>query len=244
MKVCVFTAIFGDNEPIDNPQTFTKIDGWDYILFTNLQDKFKNTSWKIINVDIPECCKKLSKPFIYANRYYKWHSFEFLKEYDVVIYVDGFQIPNPIFENKWKKLADRVYDSKNPPLILAHHYSTIKCSYYEMQLIVMCKKDTFENMKRTHDYLRSKNFPEQYGIFWNGCFIYRQNDPTPIKIWKSLWNEMCIFTYRDQALLPYNIWKLIKQGEISNDIESIFSLEDLDSIIVKTDSNSNHVYVQ
>jgi hypothetical protein len=226
------------NCPIDKPGIFATIDDWEYILFTNLsKESFGQTSWTIKHMPVPDICKSLSKQYIYANRYYKWKSHIFLKDYDVVIYVDGFQIPNPENKNTWINLVNRVALSTNPPLIIADHYSPKKCAYLEMKLIVQAKKDTMENMKNLYYSFRSVNYPDDFGLFWNGCFIYRQHDQRPIPIWEELWTYMIKWTYRDQALYPFIMWKQ------KVDAKKLFYLADLDKIVTKTDSNHNHIYV-
>ena len=241
MKIAVYTAIFNATNPIDKPGTFQKLPGVDYFLFTNLDPKiFNNTSWTVKQVPIPlEHIPKQDdkRKYIYCNRYYKWHPHIVLAEYDIIMYIDGFQIPDASKHEAWYRMFTMLY--QNPSIYLvANPHPTCKCAYREAEMVVICKKDDPLRMDILTDYFSSLQFPKDYGLFWNGCFIFK-NTPkktNPIAaVYASLWDDMVKFTYRDQPLFMVNIWK--------NNARGFIAIADLETMVRNVDSNHNHVYI-
>jgi hypothetical protein len=238
IKVVVFTAVFNDYVPIDRPRLFEKIPGWDYVLFTNLDPHvFGETAWTIKQVPFPNEVANLPGKYIYANRYYKWkpHLHFDSAQYDVAIYVDGFQVPNAQYANIWRQYATYVADPANPPLIQCPHPAN-DCIYKELVSIVNARKDTAPRMDAVRQYLKTAGFPTGIGLLWNGCYVTRLADGGRIsQLWRSLWEDMLIFTYRDQSLWMYQLWR-------HNAIDLI-TRAPLDQYVAQIDSNLNHVYL-
>ena len=231
MKVVVFTAIFGEKVPIDLPGPFEKINDWDYIIFTNFDaDTFIESSWQIQKVDIS---LKMQGKYIYANRFFKWHAHTIFKDYDVAIYVDGFQCPNNEYAKEWQTNVDFLINNNKSIIHCKHECNT--CIYEELVAVVKCQKDVFEKMDIVKHYLLSQDYPPNLGLFWNGCYILNINHSQNIAdAWLALWGDMLKFTYRDQTLLMYEYWKLGHMDEIL--------LVDLRKIIKNIDHGLNHIY--
>lgn len=244
MRVVVFTAIMVDpnrlGPPIDIPEQFTKIPQFDYILFTNTPNHFKNTSWTIKHVDPPTDEIPKDHFAIYANRYYKWRPHVLFKDtYDVAIYVDGWQIPNPKHQDVWCKYARQVMDPSNPICIIQCPHPVNQCIYNELTSIVNARKDTFEKMAGLRMYLQSQNFPTNQGLFWNGCYLFavkKQNKKLQ-QVMQDLWNDMILYTYRDQSMYMYHLWK-------NNAMYLVGKAHDLEDIVSTVDptANLNHNY--
>ena len=92
-KVAVVTGYFLiDFEELDLlPNNFTKIDNFDYYLFTNVKSKLTHLSefWNIIEVDTTNVTHG-----VYITKRVKWLTHEYLPDYDIIIWVDSFIIPN------------------------------------------------------------------------------------------------------------------------------------------------------
>lgn len=239
MRVCVFTAIFSEKEPIDKPGKFQKIDDWDYIMYTNLDPSCFGSEcpWTVKQVDVPrECIPKEPAVgvWIYANRYYKWMPQQHLPEYDVVIYVDGFQAPNPAFSKLWMRLATDVFDH-NVPFSVVQSPHANSCIYKELNAIVIARKDTRARMDNILTFLNSVGYPRNYGLYWNGCYVVNNRCKRIKKVWSDLWSDMIKFTYRDQALMMYELWK--------NNEESLVYAHDLYSMVSHVYNDAKHRYV-
>jgi hypothetical protein len=242
VKVVVFTSIMMDpmqsSSPIDLPGPFEQIPGFDYVMITNVPnpDKvFGNTGWKkIVVMEPPEGnIPKMGRYGIYANRFFKWHpEYVFGENYDVAIYVDGFQVPDPSMGAQWHAAAEDVMRDK--ALIQSPHPAT-RCTYNELDMIVISHKETRQKMDAVKIMIQSQGFPINVGLYWNGCYVYRLNTPEVQKMRADLWKDMLIYTYRDQALWMYELWK-------NNSLHQIAPL-DLASMVIKVDSDANHMYV-
>ena len=244
MKIVVFTSIMAnnplDNKPIDTPKMFKTIPGWDYVLLTNITlPIFNKSGWikgSIVHMEPPkeEMPDRNHKHWsIYANRWCKWHPDKLFPQYDYIIYVDGFQVPNISKMEEWFTVI-RQFSNKNESIIQSLH-NKHSCIYKEHQSIVINKKDTQDAMDKTSAYIRSMGFPENKILLWNGSYIYKARCPIVQKVWNDLWNDMLIYTYRDQALLVYEIWK--------NDAFNKWYIHNLHNMVGNVDSNRNHVYL-
>jgi hypothetical protein len=244
MKVVVFTAIMVnnplDNKPIDNPKMFKMIPGWDYVLVTNIGNTiFNHSGWikgTILKMEPPKeemPDRNHTHWSIYANRWCKWHPDKLFPDYDYIIYIDGFQVPDISKLKEWQILIQQ-FSTQNKSIIQSLHNKQ-NCIYKEHNIIIQCKKDTKEAMNKTTVYLKSMGFPENKSLMWNGCYIYKARSPVIQKVWNDLWEDMLIYTYRDQALLVYEIWK--------NNAFDEWIIHNLYNMVINVDSNHNHVYV-
>jgi hypothetical protein len=243
MKVVVFTAIMMNHSldtPIDNPKMFTLIPEWDYVLVTNITlPVFNQSGWikgSIMHMEPPkeEMPDRNHKYWsIYANRWCKWHPDILFPEYDYIIYVDGFQVPDISKLHEWYKLVQSLSTKKS---IIQSLHNKHNCIYQEHLAIVKCKKDTKEAIHKITSYLISMGFPENTKLLWNGCYIYKAHSILIQKVWNDLWKDMLLYTYRDQALLMYEIWK--------NDALDEWAMHNLYDMVIKVDTDYNHIYVR
>ena len=220
MKVAVFSALFADQCPEDIPESFDKIPGWDYLLYTNCDPGyFPETSWSIRSVPLPPPTvipygDDLTSPsvsrqkFIYANRFYKWHPQEHLSEYDVVIYIDSPKILNTQYADLWKAFAQIVFEQRDGCSIVqgpAQHKNTI---YKEIDLAVFHRKIRADHAPIIRSFLESNKCPD-LNIVWNGCYVANNRCPDLKHVFQNLWQDMCdVPCYRDQMLYVYEFWKL------------------------------------
>ena len=244
MKVVVFTAIMMNNpldmKPIDNPRMFKLIPGWDYVLLTNTSlPLFNKSGWikgSILKMEPPkeEMPDRNHKHWsIYANRWCKWHPDKLFPDYDYIIYVDGFQVPNISKLGEWYNLIQQ-FSNQHKSIIQSSH-NKYNCIYKEHREIVACKKDKEDTMNKVTAHLKSMGFPENKSLMWNGCYIYKARSAIIQKVWNDLWSDMLLYTYRDQALLVYEIWR--------NDAVDAWDIYNLYNMVLDVGSNRNHVYV-
>jgi hypothetical protein len=251
MKVVVFTAIMVKDplkdKPIDNPSDFNIIPGWDYVLLTNIhngKEVFKNSGWnkgEIRIIEPPEedmPSRNSNKWEIYAARWFKWHPDKIFGDYDIVIWVDGWQIINynkineiyELINNTWKDL--QVNDSI---VLLQDIHPKNNCIYDEHKYIIECKKDTYFNILKVTKYIKTMRCPKDIGLYWTGCYIYKTNSQIFQNISNDLWNDMLLYTYRDQALLTYELWR--------NNALDKWKPTPLNKLVIAVDTNNNHHYI-
>lgn len=251
MKVCVFTAIMCQEDKkdmkIDNPTMFPKIDGFDYILFTNIEnykERMNPTSWDVVYTDthndhVPPNMRFKS---IYSNRYYKWNPFDVIDmdKYDICIYIDGFQTLDKRHQDIWKQLCTELI--KHPTAVVIHslHHENIPCLYTEIHRNYSAKKETKEILDKVFMKLKNDGFPQNIKPFWNGCYILalkKENSQIIRNVWRKMWITMLQITYRDQIFLRYHLW----QEKI--DTSQIIIEKPLYLYVAKTCGNYHHVYI-
>ncbi len=250
MKVVVYTAIMVNNpesdKPIDLPCDFDLISGWDYVLLTNIKNGkqvFHNSGWRkgeIREIDPPENDMPIKSRRgwqIYAARWCKWHPDYFFSDYDFVIWVDGWQVPDFNKKDNWYFIIKDMFNKYNnndpkTPLIVNDIHKKNKCIYEEHDAIVFCHKDTNVNMLKVSKYVKTMGYPKDLGLFWTGCYIYKTNSKLIQQVFKNLWEDMLLYTYRDQALLMFEIWRNKSLNNWGN--------APLNNLIKAVDTDGNH----
>lgn len=249
MRVCVFTAIMSqDGAKIDNPTLFPKIDGFDYILFTNIEnykERMNLTSWTVVYTDahnnhVPSNIRL--RRSIYYNRYYKWNPFDVIDmdKYDVCIYIDGFQTLDKRRQDIWKQLCTELIEHPTAAVIHSLHNENVSCLYSEIRRNCIAKKEKKEVLEKVRMKLEADGFPRNIKPFWNGCYILalkKQNSQIVRDVWRKMWETMLQITYRDQIFLRYFLWKE------KIDVSQIIIEKPLFRYVSKTCGNFHHVYI-
>tara|TARA_Y100001937_G_C7134012_1_gene339013 strand:+ start:4557 stop:5252 length:696 start_codon:yes stop_codon:yes gene_type:complete len=192
---CVVTANFNINgQPLENPKINNRLEGWDYFLFSNINEIIEKdvyNGWNVVKKDL------INNNPLYTAKYYKWLIHKELPEYDTAIYVDSYIEPNI---NKPWDILDKNFINLKP-------HKRRNCVYKEFRYIVKFARDTKENMQKVKDFLESERFPENFGLWENNVFLRPLKDPKVNKICEELYDLMKIYSYRDQTLLSYVLWK-------------------------------------
>lgn len=245
MRVVVYTAIMVNNpesdKPIDAPTYFNKISEFDYILITNLKNGkeiFKTSGWQDIRImEPPEDEMPIRTKYgwqIYASRWFKWHPDKIFSDYDISIWVDGWQAPDYNKKNLWYEIIENLSNNNKYNIIHDLHNKN-KCIYDEHESIIFCKKDSYANILKVTKYVKTMGCPKKLGLFWTGCFIYKIGSKDIQQIFNDLWKDMILYTYRDQALLTYEIWK--------NNALPLWGTAPLYNMVIPVDTDRNHIYI-
>lgn len=202
MKKVVYTCLFSNgpkrhDEPLIKDEN--KLDGYDYVIFTNIPDKIANSGWTPIYKDL------INDHAIYTSKYYKWCSHKYLLDYDICIFVDAYMMPKPTIN--WSPYELKLNDENiNDACVIMKHPQRI-CIYKECDAIVACKKDTRANMDRVVAYLKENNMPANYGLTENGLFMRHLKNEKFNVFCEEFYNLMSQYSYRDQSFLSYMFWK-------------------------------------
>lgn len=229
MKICVITAIFSKNEiPKDIPFVNKKLKDIDYILYTNCKILLKKKiGWNVIYKPLKFKCP------IYSNRYYKWLThLELKNKYDIMIYVDGYLSPNIKFN--WNKIFN-LYKLKKFNGIIFKKHPKRNCIYDECIAVYKSKKISYHKINILNSYLKKEKMPKNYGLFENNIIIKPLNNKKLNKILELLFYYMLRFSYRDQTLLTYILWKF--------KFKNYLCLKPNGKYYIKSGKSGNHKYV-
>ena len=217
MKKVVYSCLFSDNKRrLDEPliKNDDRLEGWDYIIFTNVPNKVIDSGWVPINKEL------INNHAVYTAKHYKWVAHKYLEDYDIAIYVDAYMSPSKM---DWNAYINKLNaDDIDNGIILKKHMHR-GCIYRECHAIAHCRKDTKINMDKVINFLKDEKMPENYGLSEGGLFIrHLKNGPINILL-EELFELMLKFTYRDQALLSYIFWKhdLKLKSELTNEFYRI-----------------------
>lgn len=213
MKIAFTTSLFGRRR--SNPSKFQRIDGCDYFLFSDRDQKDFNTDWDVYNISENPNISNLNCN-VRKSRYAKFMSWELFKfmglTYDVIFYCDSHWYPehNKIFFS----FAKHVIEYEFPFFQEMHPFSGSKGILHECDLIIANYKDSKQQIQKTINFFKTK-YPnislsaKQY--YENTLFAYSPVESVK-KITKDFWltysqNDI---TFRDQPLwnlmlLKYNV---------------------------------------
>ena len=231
MKKCIVTAVFSKSKKnFDLPYVKKKLSNIDYICYTNISylNKIKNKiGWKILLRPLKYNCP------IYSNRYYKWLTHkELSNKYDIMIYVDGFYSPN--IKYNWEKIFN-LYEKKKFNGIILKKHPTNNCIYKECVRAVKAKKIGLRKMAILYNYLKKNKMPKNRGLFENNLIIKSLKNNKLNKLLEILFNHMLKFSYRDQTLLTYILWKY--------KYKNLLYLEPNKKYLVQSGKSSKHKYI-
>jgi hypothetical protein len=192
---CFYTAIFGiGDQPVDTLAPIqNKIAGWDYICFTNLNLPAQK-GWQIVKIQIDEI-----NPVLQAKRV-KWLSHEYLLDYDVVVWMDGYIAPNPMFSEVLKQW---VLEMQEKNIHILHRPHEVRnCVYEECEAVVVNKRDTRENVSKVLTQLKELRFPKNWGLFDTNILFKFHKDKSVQEISEAVFKQMQSTSYRDQLAVP------------------------------------------
>jgi hypothetical protein len=173
---------------------------WDCVMFTDFPiDQLPSESaWTFVSVN-----KLNHVNDTMANRWYKMHPHLLFPEYEYSIYIDSnIQITDLSSINDLVELIRRDGTTIG---IAAHPIRD--CIYAEAEAVLQHGKDTEANILRHVEFLRSKGYPENAGLYENN-FIYRQHShPDIIKLMEQWWDLINTYSHRDQLSLCYLLWR-------------------------------------
>ena len=201
MKKVVYSCLFSNSDRVrDDPCTDNnvKLNGFDYIMFTNIPEHVTNSIWTPIYKDL------IDDHPIYTAKHYKWLAHKYLLDYDIAIYVDAYLSPKII---DWNEYIDKLtIDGAENGVRLMRHFHR-NCIYDECSAIARCRRDTSENMNKVIEFLKENNMPTKFGLSQGGLVVRHLKNKDFNNLCNELYELLLKFTYRDQAMLSYVFWK-------------------------------------
>ena len=228
VKVAVVTCVFLlDFDEIDTPScNFEKCNNFDYHLFTNDKSKVSKLSndWNIVEVN----CGNV-KNGVYLTKYIKWQTHECLPDYDIIIWVDSFIIPNHLKLNDINAIINQCLDDKlNTPIFM--RTQEFKCIKDDIDWCVKNNRLTKQmSLKITNYFENVEKFPISKPVqtYWSSAIIKNNKNIKLRKLSSELFKYITVICYRDQHILPvlfskYNINCKIIESTHSTSINEIF----------------------
>lgn len=185
MSKVIYTAIFGSNDELKEPQIITP--GWKYICFTN-QDIQSNV-WTIVQRPL------LERGPAFTARYYKL-MFSHHIDADFSIWIDASYIINCNLDQWSKRFI--------PPFTAAAHPDR-DCFYEEADAVISHGRDNKDNVLPQIEHYKGQGLPEHNGLIASGILM-RSHDRVVINFCTTWWNELCKFSIRDQLSWPLVDW--------------------------------------
>lgn len=212
-KGVVYTAIFGDYEPLLDPKVINK--NLDYICFTDNPD-LKSDVWTVkVIPDYIDDFNNFNNEISFTDLDYtrrartiKTLPHVFLKDYDFSIWVDaGFLITGDIIE-----FINR-YTEKD---FLGITHSVRNCLYDEANEVLRLKIDDENLILKQIERYKKDNYPTNNGLIESGILFRRHNNPKLVKVMEDWFAEIFKFSKRDQISFNYVAWKHNLDFDLSN----------------------------
>jgi len=187
MKIAVVTSSIGTNQLLD-PILF---DGVDYHAFAD--DSATNNKW------ITHPVVKFSNDPIYTNRrnakVYKILPFAFLPEYDYFFWVDS---THRLETNPYEVIDKYLKDTD----VAVFKHPERDCIYPEGKIVMDIKFDHPNLIEDQLAFYRDLCYPESNGLYELPVRVQR-NTPTTQRMGWMWWEQICMFSSRDQISFPF-----------------------------------------
>jgi hypothetical protein len=187
MKIAVVTSSIGTNQLLD-PILF---EGVDYHAFAD--DSATNNKW------ITHPAVKFSNDPIYTNRrnakVYKILPFAFLPEYDYFFWVDS---THRLETNPYEVIDKYLKDTD----VAVFKHPERDCIYPEGKIVMDIKFDHPNLIEDQLAFYRDLCYPESNGLYELPVRVQR-NTPTTQRMGWMWWEQICMFSSRDQISFPF-----------------------------------------
>ena len=219
MKKVIYTVNLGKYDSIKN---IPKQEGWDYVNIIDweiTEEEKKETNWTFMM--IPDFIKYMNVSIIKKQRFIKLHPHLFFKNYEISLYIDSIYI---LFGN-----IDNLIIRLLPPeinIVMNEHRTRNKVSD-EMKSVLSFKKEKIEVIQIIKERYKKNKFPDNLGLIETSFILRRHNEKDCINIMEKWWNEIKMYSHRDQLSICYVLWKekkkikLIDKNFLFNYLERI-----------------------
>ncbi len=202
-RIAIYTSIFGEYDKILNPMYIN--DNVDYFIFTDLKVN-DNMIWHKFDIsNLQSIIGKLSNQD--KNRYFKMLGYQYLKNYDYIIYIDGNL---EIYGNLTKLVK---YINSLSGLAMYNHPSR-DCIYNEAEVCKILKKGNYHSIDLEINRYKDEKMPRHYGMCECNVIVKDMHNAISDKILSTWWmNYINGTSKRDQISFPYTLWTMNIQIE-------------------------------
>ena len=205
MKIALYTALFGSNSDLGSIDP-DQYEGIDFYAFLDREHP-TTQGWRQV------VCPDFTFEKKYTGRRnakpYKMLPHLFMPDYDYYVWMDSchklLKHPKDIIENY---LADDF------DLGLFDHPSDKYCAYLEAQTVLEYGIDNPQYIADQIQFYQEEGFPRKYCLYEMACF-FRKNNPVTQKFGFMWYEQVCRFSSRDQISLPYVLWRMKEEVNIS-----------------------------
>lgn len=190
-KKCLFTTIINQ---YDNLNEVKKINGWDYVCFTN-DKNLKSNTWKIIYIDYTTKDKIESSKL---SRFFKTNYHKYLSSYDFLIYADARMEVIGNLDLLLNRLKGYEFSFMIHP--------EAKSIKEEMKRVLGGRLEKKEVIEKIKDRYEKNSYKYDNGLFAGGVLIFR-NCENVKKFFLDWWYEIKNYSHRDQLSLNYVLSK-------------------------------------
>lgn len=220
-KVAVVTACFlMDETRMDEcSKDFIANSEWDYILFTNDKSKFEcSSTWQVREID----CSRF-KNGVYAAKYVKWKTYKYIPDYDVVIWVDSFIVPNMERIEEINKIINCVKNKETLIYIPKHNFKNINDNIEWCVNNKRIHREMGKNVIAHLDKVENFSVHGSHTTYWSMGMIKHNNSTKLKKLTDHLYELVETIGYRDQFWLPalFKRYDVVPKT-INNQEEKIF----------------------
>jgi hypothetical protein len=194
---CFYTALIGKPGKEMNSDRLAeckRIDGWDYICFTNLDINYAH-GWNIVRVEYD------GEDYAREAKRYKWMSHSVLPDYDFTVWVDAYIAPNPLYKGIIEQWIEHMYLMNIAILHRAH--TDRSCIWDECDAVVEKRRDTQENVSRVIELLKGESMPKNWGLFDTNIVIKNNKDIQLQEMCEKVYGQVCNISDRDQLAVPF-----------------------------------------
>ena len=201
-KIAVVSAYFAlDGLLLDKlSRNFEKLETADYYLFTNDASKFQDASsdWIIIEID----CSGVQNG-VYMTKRVKWLTHEYLPDYNTIIWIDSFIVPNFNKSKEIYDIIDACMKDANAPIQM--RTQRFQCIYDDIAWCVQYKRISKTMGQNVINYIEGVEgmcvkMPIQ--TYWSSAIVKNNKHPVLREMSKDLCNYINTVCYRDQHIIP------------------------------------------
>lgn len=194
-KIVIYTSVFGKYDSIKEPLFVNK--NIDYVAITDVPISEKS-AWK--KYDYSKILDFERMDDYHKSKFCKMFPNVFFDDYDISIWVDGnIQIIGDLYP-----LVDRITQENS---IAMFEHPINNCIYKEKESIIYFEKAKPSEILLQINKYKEDNFPSNFGMKECSIIIRKHNNGECKKIMSDWWEQVNLFTMRDQVSLPYVLWK-------------------------------------
>jgi len=199
-KNVVYGALVGHYDDI--PKHKHKMEGWDYVLFTDICNLKEKNGWEIRPLRHLVKNQDDDNNKIKTARWHKTNPHKLFPEYEYSLWIDtNINVLDKTLDN-FINLAisnnDEISTVKHP---------LRDCIYEEAAACEASGKDAPGPIKNVVNFISKEGFPKHYGLFETNLLLRKHNMDKVKRVSEIWWDVVNKYSRRDQLSFSYALWK-------------------------------------